>query len=77
MEDKMQEELKAIKAQILESLRAGWLGVFDERQQRLIANARAYAQNDPAGIPGHNLMLIIDKMAAMLDDCEPVKPSIE
>ncbi len=38
-----------------------WLGyVFTERQKRLIRNAQLYALNDPAGLPGHNLMLIID-----------------
>lgn len=40
---------------------------LDERQRRLIANCRDYALNDPAGVPGHNLMLIIAQMAEMLD----------
>ncbi len=35
---------------------------FDDRELRLIANARAYIANDPAGLPGHNLLLIIDKL---------------
>ena len=43
-------------------VREGWLeGVFTEREQRLILNSQMYALNDPAGLPGHNLMLIIDK----------------
>lgn len=39
---------------------------FDERERRLIRNCRDYAHNDPAGLPGHNLMLIINKMAEAL-----------
>jgi hypothetical protein len=34
---------------------------LDEREQRLVANCCAYA---PAGLPGHNLMIIIDKLIA-------------
>lgn len=47
-----------------------WVGgYFDERERRLIANCRGYGRNDPAGLPGHNLMLIIAKMAEILDVC--------
>jgi hypothetical protein len=53
---------------VLESLRMGWLSNFDERQRRLIANARQYASGDPAGLPGHQLILIIAKMADLLDE---------
>ena len=45
----------------------GWRGIFDERQRRLIKNCCAYADNDPAGLPGHQLMLIIAEMASILD----------
>jgi hypothetical protein len=38
---------------------------FDERQRRLIDNCRAYADSDPAGLPGHQLMLIIAQFDAM------------
>jgi len=40
---------------------------FSEREIRLIGNCRAYNANDPAGLPGHNLLIIIAKMAGMLD----------
>lgn len=40
---------------------------FDEREWRLVGNCRVYAKNDPAGLPGHNLMLIVAKMADLLD----------
>lgn len=38
--------------------------VFTDRELRLIQNCMNYAQGDPAGLPGHNLMLIIAKLAA-------------
>ncbi len=47
-----------------------WKTKFDERQQRLIKNCEDYEANDPAGVPGHNLMLIIAKMSLMLDKME-------
>ncbi len=36
--------------------------LFDERELRLIDNCTLYATNDPAGLPGHKLMLIINKL---------------
>jgi hypothetical protein len=45
-----------------------WLSEFDERQRGLIANCRVYAQNEPAGLPGHNLAIIIARMAGLLDE---------
>jgi len=35
--------------------------LFDEREEKLINNCITYAKNNPAGLPGHNLMLIIAK----------------
>lgn len=40
--------------------------VFTERELRLISNSQTYAMNDPAGVPGHNLMIIIDKCDQLL-----------
>lgn len=51
----------------IDKLRQIWRNQFDERQRRLIKNCSIYAENDPAGLPGHNLMLIIAKMASILD----------
>jgi len=39
---------------------------FTEREFRLINNCIEYHENDPAGLPGHNLMIIISKMAGIL-----------
>lgn len=41
---------------------------LDEREQRLVANCCAYAAGDPAGLPGHNLMIVIAKLNAQMDD---------
>jgi hypothetical protein len=49
-----------------------WLDDFDERQQRLIRNCRVYAHSDPAGLPGHQLQLIISKLADLLDNIKDV-----
>ena len=35
---------------------------LDEREKRLINNCITYAADDPAGLPGHNLMVIIAKI---------------
>lgn len=48
--------------------------VFTSREQRLIFNAVGYACKDPAGLPGHNLMIIIHKLMIAL--CNS-KPSLE
>lgn len=45
-----------------------WLDAFGPRDQQAIDHARLYAQQyQTAGIPGHNQLLIIAKMAAILD----------
>ena len=41
-----------------------WRDRFTERELRVIANARNYAENDRAGLPGHNLLLIIAERGA-------------
>ena len=46
---------------------AYWRDGFDNRQRRLIENCQIYAQNDPAGLPGHDLMLIVSNLADLLD----------
>lgn len=47
-----------------------WLTKFNEREQRLISNCVNHAKDDPAGLPGHNLILIVAKMAEALDEFE-------
>jgi hypothetical protein len=40
--------------------------VFSERELGLIANSNLYALNDPAGLPGHNLLVLIDKLDTLV-----------
>ncbi len=42
-------------------------GIFSEREIGLTKNCRVYSANDPTDLPGHDLMIIIAKMADMLD----------
>jgi hypothetical protein len=67
----MQSEIEELQKRIEKYTQANWLRRLDERQRRLVANARLYAANDPAGMPGHQLALIVAKMADMLDEYEP------
>ena len=66
--DKLEEIRQHMFAKDFERLKLGWRASFDERQRRLIDNCVLYAAKDPAGMPGHNLALIVAKMAAMLDE---------
>lgn len=36
------------------------------REHALIDNCRQYAQGEPAGLPGHNLMIVVAKLANAL-----------
>ncbi len=40
---------------------------FTERERNLISNCVVYASNDPAGLPGHNLMIIIEKLLIIVE----------
>jgi hypothetical protein len=61
---KMREALDQIEKCAQE--KSNPVNTFDEREKRLILNCVDYAKNDPAGVPGHNLMVIIAKMANLL-----------
>lgn len=39
---------------------------FEERELRLLLNCHDYAGRDPAGLPAHNLMLLLAKMAELV-----------
>lgn len=52
------------KYQVIEALTP--LGVFDERQMRLIANCVNYQQNDPAGLGCHQANLLVSKLYVLL-----------
>ena len=44
-----------------------WIEQFDDRQRGLINSCRQYATDGAPGLPGHQLMLIVAQMAALLD----------
>lgn len=39
---------------------------FSEREIHLIRNVQCYARSNPSGLPGHNLMMIIDRLVAYI-----------
>lgn len=47
-----------------------WAEKFDDRQWQLIKACRDYESAGAPGLPAHNLMVIISKMADMLDERE-------
>lgn len=47
-----------------------WDSALSEREFGLLKNCEQYAANDPSGVPGHALMLLIAKLAQMLDESE-------
>jgi len=51
-------------------IKASWKDNFTDREKKLINNCTVYKQSDPAGLPGHNLALIVAKMTEMLDSVE-------
>ena len=44
-----------------------WLESFDDRQMGLVHSCRQYVTDGAPGLPGHRLMLIVARMAALLD----------
>jgi uncharacterized protein YeeX (DUF496 family) len=69
MADRLEKQRLEELSNRLEKRRSdSWRRFFDERQRRLIINCSNYAVSDPAGLPGHQLMLIVSKMTDLLDD---------
>jgi len=56
----------ATDAVVTSSTLGCWEDHFDLREFRLIQNCQEYAQGDPAGLPGHQLMLIVAKLIDLL-----------
>lgn len=61
------EDRKRVAEETLTEPGLPWTSGFSEREIRLIQNCKSYTGGDPAGLPGHNLMIIIERMAALLD----------
>lgn len=47
-----------------------WHDFFTGRQRQLVRSCRKYATDTPAGLPGHQLMMIINRMADLLDGAD-------
>jgi hypothetical protein len=68
-------ELKAEVAKMQAELtmraleKADWPRQLDDRQRKELQLARYYAQNLSHGTDGHHRLLLIAKLAEMLDDC--------
>jgi hypothetical protein len=63
----LQTRLENLENCHIERAAMGWRGQFDERQRGLIRNCEKYASDNPSGLPGHKLILIVAKMAQLLD----------
>lgn len=47
-----------------------WRVQLSERERGLVGNCETYATGEPAGLPGHSVMLLVARLAAMLDEKE-------
>jgi hypothetical protein len=58
-----------------------WMNELDERQQKELMFARMYAKDFAHGTDGHHRLLLIAKLAAMLDEAvfgpQPDEPTKE
>lgn len=62
MKQKAEEDQVAPRSAIRQLSSGTLMLFFTDRDLRLIENCKVYAAADPAGLPGHNLMLIVDKL---------------
>lgn len=63
MSDERREELEQMDREQW-AARAPYIAdLFTERELRLVRNCVEYQDGDPAGLPGHNLMLLVAKLA--------------
>ncbi len=53
-------------ARLEEKLPSNNLPKFTDREIRLINNCKNHVADDPAGLPGHNLIIIIAKLSDLL-----------
>lgn len=49
--------------------RTSWIIHLDEREKKLLKACEDYANNHAeSGLPGHSLMMLVSKLASILDD---------
>jgi hypothetical protein len=58
------------------SIERTWVQSLDERHQKELLFARVYAQGFSHGTDGHNRLLLINKMAELLDQAYGVKTDV-
>ncbi len=58
----MDEHLKS------EWMKSEWMSELDERQQKEVLFARVYAEDFSHGTDGHNRLLLVNKLAQLLDE---------
>ncbi len=46
-----------------------------EREYNLIHNCRVYANHGPAGLPGHNTMILVAKLSEHLENMYGISPN--
>ncbi len=49
--------------------------LITEREYNLIYNCRVYANNGPAGLPGHNTMILVAKLSEHLENMYGISPN--
>ncbi len=56
---------------------AKWLQALDERQQKEIAFAILYARDFHHGTTGHNSLMILARLAVLLDELEALGADVD
>lgn len=46
---------------------------FSDRELCLLDNCKQYSENDPAGLPGHNLMILVAKLQQVIKELKSQK----
>jgi len=76
-----QDERDQLLRELTDASGMAWQTGFSGRDLRLINNCSVYALHDPAGMPGHNLALIIagmrGRLDALEDTCDNLKEALE
>lgn len=68
-----QEELRQIEKQLAARTQPAWKAQFTERELKEIAYCQLYQRDFAHGTDGHNIRLIVAKLAAILDGNIPSK----
>ena len=84
-------QMQSISDDLIPIMREFIKDYFTQRELRLIRNCLEYANEDPAGLPGHNLMMLVSRLVhyhggpmndwqaldEMIEEMEPNEPQAE